>query len=369
MSTNISGTRLDGMAGFSPADVGGEAAPVRGEWNGLAVSVSDDPASLLADAAEELTFSASEKVEKDLSERKKPEKRERIKEVVPPPEVLQQMRERQRERLQKLLAEIKASGGNPVAFRQALDGFPDPTDRHAALLWLEEQLSDAPALAGAAAVERERLEAEAGPEIQAGYNIGGVDASGVGGPEEGRDAYRRTILGQGGISAMLEAILERCSGDGFQAKVDFLRLAVGVDLSAALPSIDKRELESMNNDLFQLRALGNFTREFGGDLDKLREKREKPPLPGAGLETLRLICKVKDERLIDLGGLASCLALERERDPSYDVLALTGAHNLIRRLPERLFAGEDSRQRLLAASQKLLDAAVDMEESMAEGEA
>ncbi|MDR1613546.1 MAG: SepL/TyeA/HrpJ family type III secretion system gatekeeper, partial [Planctomycetota bacterium] len=64
MSANISGTRLDGMAGFSPAGAGGAAAPVRGEWNGLAVSVSDDPASLLADAAEELTFSASETVEK-----------------------------------------------------------------------------------------------------------------------------------------------------------------------------------------------------------------------------------------------------------------------------------------------------------------
>jgi type III secretion system TyeA family effector delivery regulator len=122
----------------------------------------------------------------------------------------------------------------------------------------------------------------------------------------------------------------------------------------------------MNNDLFQLRAMGNFTREFGDDLARLREKRGKPPLPGAGLETLRLISRVKDERLVDLGGLASCLALEKKQDPSYDVLALTGTYNLIHRLPARLFAGEDSRQRLLAASQKLMDAAVDLEESLSE---
>jgi type III secretion protein W len=357
------------MAGFPPPGEREASAPARGEWNGLAVSVSDDPASLLADAAEELTFSASEKVERDLSERKKPEKGEKVRRIVPPAEALQRMRERHREKLEGVLAAIRASGRDPAAFRRALDGFSDPTERHAALLWLEERLADSPSLAEAVAGERGRLEAEFGPEIQAGYNIDGVDASGAGGPEQGRDAYRRTILGRGGISATLEAVLERCSGDDFVARVDFLRLAVGADISAALPSIDKRELESMNNDLFQLRALGNFTREFGGDLAMLREKRGKPPLPGAGLGALRLICKAKDERLIDLGGLASSLALERERDPSYDVAALTGAHNLIHRLPERLFADGDSRQRLLAASQKLLDAAVDLEESQAGGEA
>ena len=313
-----------------------------------------------------MSFAASEKVEKDLSERKKPEKKGGVKQVVPPAEALRQMQERQQEKLKKLLDAIKAGKGNPAAFRQALAAFSDPTERHAALLWLEEQLADAPSLAGTAARERERLEAESGPEIQAGYNIGGVDASGAGGPEEGRDAYRRTILGQGGIAAMLEAILARCSGDDFAAKVDYLRLAVGADMSAALPSIDKRELESMNDDLFHLRALGNFTREFGDDLARLREKRGKSPLPGAGLETLRLISRAKDERLVDLGRLASCLALEKEQDPSYDVLALTGTYNLIHRLPARLFAGEDSRQRLLAASQKLVDAAVDLEESLSE---
>jgi type III secretion protein W len=340
--------------------------PAAGEWNGLAVRAADSPGSLLADAMEEMSFAASEKVEKDLSERKKTGKKDPLRQVIPPEAALRQMQERNHEKLKKFLAEIRAGEGNPAAFRHVLASFSDSTERHAALMWAEMQLIDAPSLAELAARERKRLETESSPEIQAGYNIDDVDASGVGGQQEGRDTYRRTILGQGGISAMLETIIESCSGNDFTTRVDYLRLAVGADISAALPSVDKRELESMNNDLFHLRALGNFTREFGFDLARIREKREKPPLPDAGLETLRLICRVKDERLVDLSGFKSCLALEKELDPSYDVQALTGAHNLIHRLPERLFADEDSRQRLLTASQKLLDSAVDLEETLSE---
>ena len=362
MTANVSGP--GGPAASYYGTDFGKTNAAAGEWNGLTVTVADDPSSLLADAAEELTFAASETVEKDVSERKKPEKERRAARVVPPPEAMAEMRRRDAERLARLLAAAKAAGGNPAAFRRAVEAFSgDVTERHAALLWLEGELAGQPSLAELAERERAALEKSSGTEIQAGYNIEGVDASGIGGPAEGKDAYRRVILGDGGVSAMIETVLERCGADGFVESVDFLRRAVGADLSSARPSIDKRELESMNNDLYHLRAVGNFTREFDGDLGKLRETWEKPALPGAGLGVLRLFCKAKDDRLVVLDGLKSVLALEGEKDPVYDVRALTLSKNLARNLPAKLFADEDSRQRLLASGQKLLDAAIELEDS------
>lgn len=362
MTSNVSGPSGVGASFY----VGPEArtAAVSGEWNGLAVTAADDPASLLADAAEEMTFAASETVEKKVTERKKSEKESRVAMVVPPSEAMAEMRERLAAKLARLLDAVKAAGGNPAAFRRAVEEFSgDASERHAALLWLEEELAGQPSLAALAKRERETLEAEKPSEIQAGYNIEGVDASQIGGPGEGKDAYRRVVLGHGGVSAMLEEVLARHGADSFVETVDFLRRAVGADLSAAHPSTDKRELEAMNNDLYHLRAIGNFTREFGDSLGKLRETGRKPALPGAGLETLRLFCRVQNERLVALDGLKTILSLEGGRDPVYDVRALTLAGKLAHSLPAKLFADEDSRQRLLAAGQKLLDAAIDLEES------
>ncbi|MCL2000316.1 MAG: TyeA family type III secretion system gatekeeper subunit, partial [Planctomycetes bacterium] len=266
------------------------------------------------------------------------------------------------QRLAKLLAAVKAAMGNPALFREALAEFRDPTERHAALLWLEKELADTPSLQALARREREQLEAEEAEAIQAGYNINGVDAEAVGGPAEGRAAYRRTVLGHGGIGGMLEEVLARHGSDDFTGTVEFLRQAVAADLSAATPATDKRELESLNNDLYHLRALANFTREFGGDIAKLRAGGGKEPLENAGLETLRLLCKAKEERLVMLDGLKVILKLEGAQDPVYDVRALTQAQRLAHQLPAKLFNDEDMRQRLLAAGQKLLDAAIDLEE-------
>ncbi len=166
---------------------------------------------------------------------------------------------------------------------------------------------------------------------------------------------------------MLEAILEKYSGDGggdFTAQVDFLRQAVGADLSAANPSTDKRELEAMNNDLYHLRALGNFTREFDADLGKIREEGGKKALTGTGLAVIRIFCKAKDERMVSLTGLKSALALEGRTDATYDVRALTQAQKLAHSLPTKLFTDTDSRQRLLDAGQKLLDDAINLEDEM-----
>ena len=185
MSTNISG--LGGVSQLHHGLTGTQQTTQKtGEWNGLKVTAGNDPASLLADAAEELTFAASEKVEKDVSVRKKPDKEKRLAAVTPPEEALAEMQQRMGKRLNDLLAKLKSGNGSPAALKEALEGFPDPTERHAALDWLEDQFADQLSLAAMVRREREQLEAESATAIQAGYNISGVDAEATGGEVEGR---------------------------------------------------------------------------------------------------------------------------------------------------------------------------------------
>ncbi len=367
MTTNVSGPGA-AAAAMQRGVSGSQAAAVKtGEWNGLRVTSQDNPASLLANAAEELTFAASEKVEKDMAARRKPEEKKAAA-VMPPAGAVAQLREQMGERLDDLLANVESGDGSPASLKEALEGFPDPTERHAALGWLEERLASRPSLAAMVKRERERFETESASAIQAGYNISAVDTDAAGGIDDARSLYRRTILGHETIGAMLEAILQRCGEDGggdFAARVDFLRQAVGADLSAANPSVDKRELEAMNNDLYHLRALANFTREFDGELGKIRGAGGKAALAGAGLSVVRIFCKAKDERMVSLTGLKSALALEGRADATYDVRALMQAQKLAHSLPAKLFADGDSRQRLLDAGQKLLDGAINLEDELA----
>ncbi len=361
MSTNISGVGKQNQPIQHHQNVT-QTVQAQGAWNGLAVSVKNDPMSLLADAAEEMTFAASETVEKDVADRRKPEKHQKVQVVVPATEEMAQLQHQMAERLAKLLAQAKASMGNPAAFREALDAFPDSTERHAALVWLEEQFKNQPSLADMAVREREKLEAEQAQSIQAGYNLLGLE----GDPETGTgtDLYRRTILGHESVSALLESIIQKGGEGDFLSRIDYLMKAVGKDLSSTNPSTDKNELEMMNNDLYNLRALANFTRQFTGDVQKLREQFKLPSLPRSGMEALRLLCRVKDERTVMVDGLKPILGLQGRSSPTFDVRALAGVFKLAHSLPAKLFADQDSRQRVLDAVQTHLDRAVDLEEEV-----
>lgn len=367
MSTSISGVGGQQNQPVQHQHNVAQAVVAKGEWKGTPVAVSSTPSSLLADAAEEMTFAASETVEKDVADRRRPERQKKVQVVVPPTEEMAQLQHQMAERLAKLLTKAKAAMGNPAAFREAMNDFPDPTEQHAALLWLEERLSDQPSLAALARQMRENLEAEQASAIQAGYNVMGVETDAEAGT--GADLYRRAVLSGEGIAGLLESIISKGGEGDFATRAEYLFKAVGRDLSAANPSTEKAELEAMNNDLYHLRALANFTRDFSRDIGRMREEGNKPPLPNAGLETVRLLCRVKDERLATLDGLKVILRLEGEKDPLYDVKALTRTFKLAHSLPNKLFADNDSRQRLLDGVQGHLDAAVDLEEDMqAEGD-
>jgi hypothetical protein len=51
--------------------------------------------------------------------------------------------------------------------------------------------------------------------------------------------------------------------------MEFLRKAIGADISAQTPSTSKTELEQSNRDLAHVQVLGNIHRDISTLLDKL----------------------------------------------------------------------------------------------------
>lgn len=155
--------------------------------------------SLLADAAEELTFAADTTDEYELEDRKE---RERAEDAYAERVKLYQdlMHEAGKsQNIDRLKDSLRAREGREKASREALYRFPDPSDAYAALSEALDAFSDDPSV-DPSVIEDIRqglaeLETEHGPQIRSGVQ-GALAAAGY--PEldsaDGlRDLYRQTV--------------------------------------------------------------------------------------------------------------------------------------------------------------------------------
>jgi len=353
--------------GTGPSDTE-SGAPIEGSYRGQQVAVEEDPLSLLADAAEELTFGASEQVEKKVGERKLKSEQHIVKVAHTEESELrtQTLKDLDPEALKKFLAQLKETGANADAIKDlAQRTFEDPTQRHAALSEALKQLSEDATyadLSQAVDTVLTQFEATEGPQIRAGYNIDGVDSSTVGSPQQGRDLYRETVLGNADIAQTFTTLMDKFGPDNFQQALQFLIQAVGADVSSSTPSTDKTALFTANSDLYQVELLGNLYRDTEKLLDNVDktfgiETGVKPF--GLMKETLRL----KDARLVDPTAIRSLLDLKGEEAPTRDVALVKGYKDLVYRLPLKIYNDPTTRQTLLNGIQSVLDEAITVEEA------
>ncbi|MEI6466124.1 MAG: HrpJ domain-containing protein, partial [Verrucomicrobiota bacterium] len=179
--------------------------------------VQTDEAAKGADAAEEMTFAASEKVEKTLSERKAGSK-EALKASAAElaQHYVNQMAEPQASRkLHEFLDALKKMGSEATEedIRQAVgEHFKDSSDQYSALSFAEDALKkeggNGQLLAKLGAVKAQLMK-DAGPAIRSGLNIAADVLSyarqGLGNPAALRDLYRDSILGGQSIGSMYTA--------------------------------------------------------------------------------------------------------------------------------------------------------------------
>lgn len=265
------------------ADSLAQAQRQEGSFKGQTVVVQDVHTAL-ANATEEMSFAASEKVEKKLSERKAGSKESlKLSAAQLADKYVHMMGESQPpHKLHEFLDALKKKGEKTTEqdVRDLLKReFSDVSEQYAAIAFAEEALKHEGGhekLLGTVTTVKENLLKEAGPAIRAGINIASdvlkFSSQGLEQLEKLRDLYRYAVLGRETVSDMYQAIMGRYGESRFPQALDFLIQAAGNDLDAhgMGPSMDSAHLETAVNNINFVQQMGNLHRVLADLMDKVR---------------------------------------------------------------------------------------------------
>lgn len=365
MSMDLSIGRAGGPQA-SQASAGTRAAS--GTLFGEAAQVAEDPMSLLADAAEELTFAVdgTEDCEaEDRTEEQDDVRNERLrallKKILEHDGRIQCVNE-----LRDLLSSRQED--RREAMRQLRRFFPDPTESWLVLTMLLEDVGKPeggdPEAAGRVRALMADLEAAEGPALRAGLrgmeNADGFEALGT--PTELGSLYRRAVLDFGTIEELYAHVLEKCGGS-FDAGADFLSRTLGADLASEAPSADRAHLEYVNANLGRMRSLRSAHAICGRLLDRWAGVHGVAGCPVRDMDLLGAVVALRGEAFISPDRF-SRLAEEAGADnPERKVLFLQELLSAARSFPPVLFDGNEGRMRVIDAVQDAVDAAVDAEDA------
>lgn len=265
------------------ADAAAQGMRQEGLFRGQEV-VQHDAATSLANAAEEMSFAASEKVEKKLSERKAGSKEAmKLTTTELADKYINMMSQSgSSHKLHEFLDSLKKMGGKATEeqIRQmAKEQFSDVSEQYAALAFAEEALElegGQEELKAKVGNVKAALMKEAGPAIRAGLNIAADVMSfakqGLEQVERLRDLYRFAVLGRETASAMYQSIMQRYGEKRFDQALEFLIRAAASDLDShgMGPSMERAHLETAVNNVNHVQHLGNLYRTLSDLLDRVR---------------------------------------------------------------------------------------------------
>jgi len=341
-----------------------------------------DHASVLADAADELTQQFSTKVEeKTLRERRlgTPGKspaltRAQIQALL---QALHNGGQNDDQRHEDLLALGRRILRNPQHARQevARQG-GQASEQYLTLLELAELLQDGSLGddAGGRALDAvmdaaAELDTERGDAIWADINTvqaAQAHAAQTLDPTDAqtfRQTYRDTVLGATDLNSTLKLVLEshkERKGASFTQVMGDMVNALGMDLAAARPSRDPVRLQSLVSDLYQLGVVAAVIDTCDALGQELQTQFGTPALTASALTAD--LAGLSSERWVDASRFESMARQHRCDAPaSCKVAFLAGIRNALKALPLQIFSSTDSRQSILDASQLALDRAIDLE--------
>lgn len=341
-----------------------------------------DHASVLADAADELTQQFSTKVEeKTLRERRLGASgktpvltRSQIQALL---QALHNGGQNDEQRSQDLMALGRRILRNPQHARQevARQG-GQASEQYLSLLELAELLQDGSlgADAGGRALDAvmdaaAELDTERGDAIWADINTvqaAQSHATQTQAPDAAqrfRQTYRDTVLGASDLNSTLKLVLESHKsrqGASFTQVLGDMVNALGMDLAAARPSRDPVRLQSLVSDLFQLGVVAAVIDTCDVLGQELQTQFDTPPLKASALTAD--LAGLSGERWVDATRFES-LARQHQCDApaSCKVAFVAGIRQALKALPLQVFTSPDARQAILDAAQLALDRAIDLE--------
>ena len=363
--------------GQAPRSGPGVAAPrpdaARGSFRGERVEHVRNPTAELEDAAEELTFAESERVEKRISRRKLRSGRlERPAAVEQAQRHLREVPDLERGGRLREFVERALEGERPDA--RALLGSArrfsdDPTHQFLALTHLGEALQEAPDPALGAALDEAlaTLESEHGPAVRAGLNVSRTAADfaggGVGGIQDLRDLYRDVVLDCEDVQQAYERVVADHPGEDFETAVRFMLKALGADLAANAQSVSKAHLARIMDDMYQLKSLNTAHEQCEDLVRRVRRNYDAAPSASAARDLLGELLAAQGRAW--QGAEAFTGLAQRLGVPGHEagIYLLQGFKELLRFVPPKAFGGDaTARDRVMLAVQEALDAAIEDEE-------
>lgn len=342
-----------------------------------------DQASVLSDAAEELSQQFSSKVEeKTLRERrlgtagKSPLlRREQIQAL------LQQLHEGEQndeQHQEDLLAMGRRILRNPGQARQEVARHSgQASQQYLSLLEIAELLQEGAlgpdvghraldAVQEAAA----EIDTERGDAIWADINTvqaaqdHAAHTSEPGAAQSFRQTYRDAVLGASDLSGTLQHLLQAHKdrqGAAFTQVLNDMVKAIGADLAAARPSRDPVRLQALISDLYHLGVIATVIDACNALGQALHAEYGAPPLQASSLTSD--LAGLSKERWVDAARFDSLARQHRCDAPASCLVAfLKGIRQAFTELPLQIFSSTEARQSVLDAAQLALDRAIDLEE-------
>ncbi|MDR3175518.1 MAG: type III secretion system gatekeeper subunit SctW [Desulfovibrio sp.] len=339
-----------------------------GVFMGRAAAVVDNPMSLLANAAEELTFSVDTTDEFALSEREEEDKAPKARE-----ELLRLYKELMHQagksgELNRLVDQLRNSVSKSEVARQTRERFPDPSDAYAALDHALEELEREGAsreCLRAVKDARDDILTNEGPAVRAGIQAM-LSAQGyrdLDGGDALRGLYRRAVCDFSGVNELFNHILDKYGQDKFDQAMNFLTRTLSSDLSADVPSMEKAHLENVNANLGLVRLVQSAYAQCVKVMDRWRDVHG---IEDCRLDARTLLGKILALREENFLGAASFERMAAEAGPpdiEREVLFLQELMRMTRSLPSQLFDGHGGYMKVLEAVQDAVDNAIGREDA------
>lgn len=346
---------------------------ISGEYRGEKVVVDQNAFPLIQDAAEELTFSASEIVEKKISERKADKAGPGMKQAMEQALFyIQQLPDLgSPEKLLDFLEHLKQmSGPSPEKIQEAVEQvYKDKSQQYAALSFVQDMTREEEGLGELKTAVRKvqgQLLEKYGPEVRAGLNVSVIAADfsrrGLGPIQELRDFYRNTVLDYQGLKSAYDSILKNFKNADFLPAVHFLIKALGNDLQSEGPSISAVKLKTILDDLYQVEVLGNLNRDCTALLEKM-EKNYQMPLRMTAGSFLEKILTFQEHPLVQGQQILNMTGAAGISEPEARINFLREFKNLVSLIPLKSYENVDHREKFLDAVQEALDIAIEAEEA------
>ena len=345
---------------------GGES--VAGSFMGQAATMVSNPMSLLADAAEELTFSVDTTDEFELDERKEDDSALRAQEerVKLYKDLMHEAGKTQE--MDRLVDSLRNAKTKQDALRQVRERFPDSSDAWAALDYALEKLEKegaAEEIVAAAREARDELMAEEGPAIRAGIQatLAAQSYGDLDGGDSLRGLFRQAVCDFAEANALFDHILEKYGLEKFDQAMDFMVRTLSTDLSADVPSMEKSHLESVNANLGLVRLVQSAYAQCDRVMDRWHSAHGVEDCPLDSRALLGQILNLRKESFIGAAQIERIAAEARPPDIEREVLFLQELLHMTRSFPTQLFDGAAGRMKVLDAVQDAVDGAIEREDA------